>query len=254
MVNQLNCRSFPFGPEGPQGPRGIYQALSKVLLFSFVFPTLIFAENLTVSEVLRNMKEAELKVNSLGCEIITESKIIKAVPSSFNNNDCPSCPQSTLKTSPIPTGIYQSKIKIYFNQEGMFKVDYFQKNQSFGSLVYTRFKTRQISLGGGVKEIDPKFGEKMQGSILFTKLVNKMEEEKTNILGEEELVGEKCLILQFRKGERIWVSKTNWLPRKREMEDLWGNTVIIEYKSIEINPVVNEKEIFNLNLDSGGER
>lgn len=84
------------------------------------------------------------------------------------------------------------------------------------------------------------------------------ENHQTRVIGEEDVSGNDCYILEsvHETGEtyfptiRAWVDKKTWIPRKIEQTDLYENRTIYILKNVEIGVEIAEEQFHFVIPDS----
>ena len=173
----------------------------------------------TVEEVINNMKAKSATINTLKCKSI------------FSIMD-------SKKTS-----IVILAGDIYYNSKGNFCVKY---NEEKGNKTFTPHSIKFSVLNNeyylyydvyklGVK-LPSSSGEKKGREIIQNKIVESWKDSEKKILGEEIIDNERCTSLLVNSSRKYWISTNNWLILKI---DEIGFKNEIEFKNIEINPVIS---------------
>ena len=212
----------------------IVLAIAGIILFA----NLSFA--ITPEEMFAKMKEAQAGIKQVKYKVTTILDIVKI---NTSRKPCPDCPEVEQVNVKVPNKII-NELTIYLKSSGQYRMEFHAEGMSDFIDIYNGnelwryypdFKKADKSSEEVGKRVKP---------INITKTVDGSEGINFEIIGQETIDNEECILINKKGYIKLWISKNNWLAKKRQIIDSNNNSVINIYKEIEINPNLDDS-LFN---------
>lgn len=204
-----------------------------------LFTNMSFA--ITAEEIFTRMKEAQNSIKQIKYKVTT---ILDIVSVNTTRKPCPDCPEVEYIKIKVPNTIV-NELTIYLKSSGQYRMEFHAEGMSDFVDIYNGSKMWRY-YPNTKKAIDVESNEigKKLAPINIIKTADIENGIDFEIIGQETLDNEECILINKKGYIKLWISKNNWLVKKRQIIDSNNNGVTNIYEEIEINPNMDDS-LFN---------